>query len=211
MSRIVSARRRLTRDTILRVGEELFSRNGYHQTQVMEIVREVGISAGTFYKNFRDKDDLFNQITREGIAWLRETLQLLRAPVDIWSGADRELKLREMYAALFDYVDDHPQQLLMILRGKSILDKDRGGDTWSYFHVFSHDLAGEVAQWQTLGALRPVNPLLFAHAAVGMVLQTVHAYLLEEAFSREECIEALITFNLAMFTAYSPGGREDRG
>jgi len=50
---------RKTRERILETGSELFRRNGYRNTRVSDITRELGVGKGTFYFHFSDKKELF--------------------------------------------------------------------------------------------------------------------------------------------------------
>jgi len=133
MSKGSEKRKEETRDKIVSAACELFSINGYHNTQVMDIVKAVGMSAGTFYNHFKDKRDLFEQITMDGLESLRVTVKLMRDPINIWSHEARTKTLTETFNAVFDYVDNNPQQLLMILRGSFGVDADLDVSVWKYF------------------------------------------------------------------------------
>ncbi len=50
------------KEDILRKGMELFRLNGYHNTGTKEIIKEAGISRGSFYNFFIDKDDFGIQV-----------------------------------------------------------------------------------------------------------------------------------------------------
>ncbi len=52
---------------IMEVGLELFARQGYYNTPVADIIKEIGIARGTFYRYYDDKQDLFNYILSEHI------------------------------------------------------------------------------------------------------------------------------------------------
>jgi AcrR family transcriptional regulator len=58
-------RRDQTRAKLLAAATDLFSRNGYHRTQVMDIVTRARVSAGTFYRYFDDKQGIFQAIAEE--------------------------------------------------------------------------------------------------------------------------------------------------
>ncbi len=45
------------REDIITKGQEIFRKNGYHNTGVSEILKECGISKGTFYNYFDHKED----------------------------------------------------------------------------------------------------------------------------------------------------------
>ncbi len=44
---------------ILHCAKRLFSRHGYYQTQIADIIQEAKIARGTVYQYFKNKDDLF--------------------------------------------------------------------------------------------------------------------------------------------------------
>lgn len=50
------------KEEILEKGVLLFRMNGYHNTGTSEILREAGISRGSFYNFFKDKDDFGVQV-----------------------------------------------------------------------------------------------------------------------------------------------------
>ncbi|HQG33118.1 MAG TPA: helix-turn-helix domain-containing protein [Deltaproteobacteria bacterium] len=89
MTKLAEKKRQYTREAIIEAAEELFSRHGYHNTQVMDIVKSVGMSAGTFYNHFKDKRDLFRQITQQNFEELRIRIRKLREPLNIWDRSDR--------------------------------------------------------------------------------------------------------------------------
>ena len=124
MPSLIERKRQYTRDMIVGAAEDLFSRHGYHNTQVMDIVKAVGMSAGTFYNYFKDKRDLFAQIAHQNLYELRRRIKKLREPVNIWDHGDRVEKLNASYGAYFDYISSHRQQFLMILRGSFGVDEE---------------------------------------------------------------------------------------
>ncbi|HMI90998.1 MAG TPA: helix-turn-helix domain-containing protein, partial [Polyangiales bacterium] len=66
VGRLTQAERRdKTRARLLAAATELFSQNGYHRTQVMDIVTTAHVSAGTFYRYFDDKQGIFFAIADE--------------------------------------------------------------------------------------------------------------------------------------------------
>jgi AcrR family transcriptional regulator len=195
-------RREETKEKIIEAACELFSKYGYHNTQVMDIVKAIGMSAGTFYNHFKDKRDLFEQITLDSLENLRIMLKLMREPVDIWSHAERAKTILETFNAVFDYVDSNPQQLLMILRGSFGVDTDLDVNVWKYFQGFAYDASEDLEKWIKMGVIEGIDPMMFGTAVIGMSLQLIHNYLVEKQYTREEIIANLIKMVLAMFEAY---------
>lgn len=71
---------------LIRSGMELFSRYGYRDVSVEDIVRRAGLSVGTFYKYFRSKEAFYEQILslieREGIRKAQQVVARLHSPVN---------------------------------------------------------------------------------------------------------------------------------
>src|SRR5436190_1557994 len=54
-----------TRRKLLRVGRDLFTRNGFSDVPTEEIVRRAGVTRGALYHHFRDKRDLFAAVVEQ--------------------------------------------------------------------------------------------------------------------------------------------------
>lgn len=50
------------RKDLLNAAFELFTKNGFHNTSIADIVEKAGIAKGTFYLYFKDKNDIRNQL-----------------------------------------------------------------------------------------------------------------------------------------------------
>src|SRR2546427_8650924 len=60
-----------SRERILAAAERRFATFGYRRTGIAEIAREAGVSAGTIYRYFESKEDVFRAVVRElHEAWL---------------------------------------------------------------------------------------------------------------------------------------------
>ena len=47
---------------ILNAALQLFSENGYEATRIPQIIKKAGISAGTIYRYFHNKEDILNKL-----------------------------------------------------------------------------------------------------------------------------------------------------
>lgn len=201
-----------TREKIVRAANELFSRKGYHNTSVLDIVRAIGISAGSVYVHFKSKKDLFEEIATGNIEELRIMLKEKRQTNRSDDIFERLEKVRETYNAFFDYVDEHASQVLTNIRGGFGVDERVDENAWRWFSSFANDLAEDFSKWKRKGIISGFNPVLLGHVVVGMSNQVAHCYLVEKKFTREEAIEALITINRAIFFSYlTKKGKEKLG
>src|SRR5580698_3215212 len=58
MAKFTEAQKEGRRQEILAAALRCFARNGFHSTTITDIVRESGVSQGTFYLYFQTKDDV---------------------------------------------------------------------------------------------------------------------------------------------------------
>ena len=202
MPRLIEKKRQYTRDTIIEAAEELFSLRGYHNTQVMDIVKSVGMSAGTFYNYFKDKRDLFAQITKQNFEDFRARIKKVREPVNIWDRKDRIAKLDDTFTEYFDYIDSHRQQFLILLRGSFGVDEELDGNVWKHYSDIAQDLADDAQKWLNVGIIKGVNAHTLAYAVVGMAMHLGHSYLMEEKFTRQEATSTLTSLSNIMFESY---------
>jgi AcrR family transcriptional regulator len=74
------------RNLIVRSGMDLFSRYGYRDVSVEDVVRNCGLSVGSFYKHFRSKESFYDQILslieREGIRKAEQVVGRLHSPIN---------------------------------------------------------------------------------------------------------------------------------
>jgi AcrR family transcriptional regulator len=202
MARLAEKKRQYTKDMIIEAAEELFSQKGYHNTQIMDIVKSVGMSAGTYYNYFKDKRELFEHITRESFEDLRIRIKKLREPLNIWDPNDRQAKLQETFTAYFDYIDAHLQQFIILMRGSFGVDEELDGDVWSYHSGIAEDLKEDIRQWLDIGIISDVNPYTLAYAVVGMAMHLGHSHAVEKKFTKEEAIKTLIALSMTIFDSY---------
>lgn len=51
------------KNRIITAGYELFSENGYYNTNTVQIAKRAGVSTGIVYGYFRDKKDILREVT----------------------------------------------------------------------------------------------------------------------------------------------------
>lgn len=193
-------RRAATREKLVAAAQQLFSRNGYHNTQVMDIVSAAGVSAGTFYKYYKDKKDIFNQLVLKNLDDLRArvkgTRQISATKVNL-SAAGRARLLREIsfetYNQVFDYMEKYPNQMLMTIRGIFGVDEVMDDKALRWFNAAAQDLIAELKQWERIFDLEiKGDKTILAHMILGSLMHLSHIYLTQKPFTREAAVESLV-------------------
>lgn len=195
-------RRADIKEAIIDAARELFSKKGYHNTQVNDIIRFVGMSANTFYAHFKDKKELFEEVATRSLYDLRMTLKKMRETKVSDDMVERLGKMKETYNTFFDFLEANPQQMLLIIRGGFGVDERLDDDIWRYYNYFVSDLASDFKKWKRLGFVDGFNPLILGHIVQGMTIQVAHSFLVEKKFSRKKAIEHLIQVNRAILSTY---------
>ncbi len=181
-----------TREMIFQAARKVFGEKGYHKAQIADIVKTAGTSTGTIYAHFKDKRDLFEQITRENLETLRATLQNLSQTKTPGDARERIQQWKPEYLAFFDYVEQNPEQILLIMRGGFGIDQEQDTLIWEYFNAFASDIADDFRKWEDLGYIKGVNAKLMGHIIIGMSLHVAVSYLMEREFTRAEAINNLM-------------------
>ncbi len=81
------------RERILKIAREEFANNGFENTSIQQIAKKSGISVGSVYKYFENKEMLFTYIVQSGLSLLEETLlKLAPAEEDILLKAEKIIR-----------------------------------------------------------------------------------------------------------------------
>jgi AcrR family transcriptional regulator len=67
------ARSRRTRDALLTAGRKLLAHHPWSDITINDIVKSAGVSVGSFYTRFKDKDAFFESLAAEWVVWRRDS------------------------------------------------------------------------------------------------------------------------------------------
>lgn len=160
-----------TRERILRVSLDLFTRQGYDATGVAEICAAAGVSKGAFYHHFQSKQAAFVALLEQWLAGLD------RLSAAASGGASAPERLSAMAGMFEQATATAAGQLPMFLEFWRQAAKEP--EVWQktiepyrrFRGMFSEIIAGGVAE----GSLRPVDPDLAGEMlvalGVGLILQ----------------------------------------
>ena len=92
-----------TRTRIIKVATKLFAEQGYQQTTIAEIAKEVGLAEGSIYEHFRGKEDLLLTIPD---VWVTNAIEELKLQLFGIEGAIN--KLRKFLWWYLNYIEREP-------------------------------------------------------------------------------------------------------
>jgi AcrR family transcriptional regulator len=130
-----------TRQQILDAARDAFVTSGYESTSIREVARRAGISHGTIYLHFRDKDDLLFQVSEDEFRRLLTSLRALPRSQDPIQRLIDGLRVVGVYGL----DNPHQYQLMMGQRPVSFATNDtpRFGPMADQVSSFMGDLMNE--------------------------------------------------------------------
>jgi len=201
-------RKSRTRQQLLGAATRVFVRNGYHSPNISDIVAEAGTGQGTFYRYFRDKQDVFETLLEGFISELLEEFSEMSThpPTSVQEYRDasnhalrrmvrivqRNRRLALLFIREAPAVDDHIAQIM-------------GGmyDRFAKLAKFYLDHAIES------GFIGPCQSEIIAQSIVGMGLRTAELWL-DGRYSEipvDDLISKLVDF---AFNGLKPRGPDTR-
>ena len=150
-----------TRLQLLTAACEVFEEKGYQATSVGAITDRAATAHGTFYLYFKNKEDAFCQVMEAVI------IGDLANAIHATPGAGARERLEQIIRSFFAAYGPHTGLWRAVLEGA--LQSARVQEIWldlrrTIIHRLAESLEAECAQ----GSIRPLDPLMSAHALAAM-------------------------------------------
>jgi len=189
MARRLTARGERRRAQLIDYAARRFAANGYHPTSVADLVDGLGVGKGVFYWYFASKEELFRQILQDAqrdLSWAQrqavadepDPVRRIEAGITTtmtWLATNRHL------FTLFDFARTEEPFAPIIRQGEDRAVAD----------TLPHVKAGIAA-----GLIRRSDPLVMAHAMVGVTDHLARVMVLEQGRPADEVADAAITICL---------------
>lgn len=116
---------------IIKAGSQVFAEHGYDKTDMQSIADRAGVSKGTIYLYFQNKEELFFQCVRAGVdqlmAYIDEAIDVVPDFID---------RLPLAIRAYLRYFDEHPELVELIIQERAKF-RDRKQSTY-FEHKATH-------------------------------------------------------------------------
>jgi AcrR family transcriptional regulator len=187
-------RRRLLLDSATR----LFGSHGYHATTVPMIVAEAGVSMGSFYLHFRNKEDVFHAALEELAQALSALMNGINAPE-----VDPRKRIPRGVETLFLFLAQNPERARILIvesSGLSVrLEKVRRGILLQHQDFIRQTLEAAPELF------RVENMTVAERCVVGSVFEALYCWLDEDPVARmlaADVARAVGQFNAQAVTNY---------
>jgi AcrR family transcriptional regulator len=186
--------RGLRREAILSAASQLFGRHGYHATSVADVISGAGVSRGTFYLYFDNKDSIFLELMERFIQRIMGALEVVDP-----QGPAPGRKIYENVRRVVDVVFDNRDLTVMVLREGLGLKPEVDEKLKRFYGFVREMLEGALANGARVGLIRKVNEPVVATLLIGAIKEIVMHHLLtapDRAPARESVTESLLDFSL---------------
>ena len=157
-----AAQAEATRELLLATARDVFSERGYHNTSVGAITAAANTAHGTFYLYFRNKEDIFANVVQGVVLDMYDHM----APVSPDTRGP-EIVRRLMRSMLQNYVA-HAGIWRCLL--EAVFTSPAIEALWRELRAgFISQMARTMVEFQQLGKVRDVDPVLAANAIGGML------------------------------------------
>lgn len=112
------------RNAIMDAGLKVFSTIGYDRATIMDVVEASGLSVGTLYNHFGDKDTIFAELIAEFIRQVRAVLNTSRS-----KAYDLESFIMGAFLAYSELIEQQPAMQQLISKNSNVFRQFVSGET----------------------------------------------------------------------------------
>jgi AcrR family transcriptional regulator len=156
--RSLKAKGMATRSAILDAAHDVFKATGYYSSSISEITRRCGISMGTFYQYFKNKEQVFLELNDLIISRFIDRTESLPQ-----EGIDWQDRLREAIRLLYHHSKEN-FAFHKILGESELIDRV----TIGYYEAIARFLRNIIRRNSQLGAIRSLDPNAIAYGLIGI-------------------------------------------
>jgi len=171
---------------ILETALVLFAGRGYHSITIAHIIREIGIARGTFYRYFKDKHDLLNQLLETNFSYIKGVL-----PATPEESPLTAPELEATLTGIFQKLMSQPNsQAFMIM----MTNEAGGADPFfaekirAFYDDLAEVFAGYITRVQEEGLAKGRDPRILAHLILGALREVFVQWARKDRFDNLETL-----------------------
>jgi AcrR family transcriptional regulator len=188
-----------TRATLLDAAHDVFKSSGYYGASVSVITRRCGLSMGTFYRYFKNKEQVFQELNDLIISRFMDRAQALSI-----EGLSFRQRLKAVVGLLFDHSRDN-LAFHSILGESELIDRL----TVAYYEAIARYYRDVFRNEIQSGNMRPIDPNIIAYGLIGICY--FHSLELprdDPGEDRQRCLDLIVDFLLHGISGTAPWIKE---
>ncbi len=192
-----------TKIKLLKAAEILCSQKGFHRIQVSDITKEAGLSTGSFYIYFKDKDAIFYEVLDNSFKEYMEKWKEFRQDKGELDSVQYLKIIHQIFEFTFRYYLDRPGIFLMCYRhGYGV-----SGEIDDLITTFTSNLEKAISEdIQKANLIQVADPETVSQCLIGMVMFVTHNIITTGKPTIESAIENCTQLASAGLIGYSMAG-----
>ncbi|MCM8803855.1 MAG: TetR/AcrR family transcriptional regulator [Candidatus Omnitrophica bacterium] len=163
------------KELILKVAEKIISEKGYTETTIDEITKKVGIGKGTFYLYFRDKEDLFFSIIKEGLEKLMEEIKKETEMIE-----DFFERLKKGIEIYLSYHEKNYSLFKILLQEKPFIKRKSFENFWKdFFKKWDNFMKDGFRKEIGKGKIKRINLDDIIYSLIGILHGNIHKWIID--------------------------------
>lgn len=156
---------------ILFSAERVFSKKGFHDASISDVIKHAGIARGTFYLYFKSKRDVFDNL----LNFLLKELDIRIKPVDMAEGNPPPLQqVKDNIRRVLELLLSEPELSKILLHQSTGLDKRSSEAVQSFYDRILRMIERALKLGIQTGLVRPCNTRITAIIALGTVKEVAN-------------------------------------
>ncbi len=157
-NRVLTKKGTATRASILDAAHDVFRDTGYYASSISEITRRAGVSLATFYQYFKNKEQVFQELTDLIIERFMNKTESLSL-----EGFNFDTRVKKIIALLYDHTKKN-MAFHRILGESELIDRV----TLSYYETIACFLRNFLRTEIVAGNIRTLDPNIVAYGLIGI-------------------------------------------
>lgn len=198
--RSLKAKGMATRSAILDAAHDVFKTSGYYSSSISEITRRCGVSMGTFYQYFKNKEQVFLELNDLIIARFMDRAASLRL-----EGTDLQGRLHKSIQLLYHHSKEN-FAFHKILGESELIDRV----TIGYYEAIARFYRDLFRRECLRGTIRPLDPNVIAYSLIGICYFNSLDWAENESdFSSGQVVSLITDLTLNGISGPTPWSRPD--
>ena len=158
------------REEILKSAISAFSRKGYHNTSISDIIEKAGIARGTFYLYFENKRQIFDSVLDNLIIELDHCIKKIELGQGLPSPLE-QLKAN-LIRVLILFIENRDLTRIL-LRHATGLDADLDQKITEFYKNWAHKIEEAINLGIKMGIVRDCNSTLISYCILGCIKEVI--------------------------------------
>ena len=158
------------REEILKSAISAFSRKGYHNTSISDIIEKAGIARGTFYLYFENKRQIFDSVLDNLIIELDHCIK----KIELGQGLPNPLdQLKANLKRVLILFIENPELTRILLRHATGLDADLDQKITEFYKNWAYKIEDAIKLGIKMGIVRECSSRLISYCILGCIKEVI--------------------------------------